>query len=112
MGKPGVERVAGVVGAMARAWGPVWEWLRGVLTRRGRVGIACGVAAVASVVLLCWPVGCKQNTVPPAPLLQERTIRVRIIEGVDRVSVAATQPPIYFTKSDPTLKELGLPRNV
>ena len=108
MGKPGVERVVRWVGALSRGWGR----LRPVVMRRGRVGVACGAIVVASVVLLCWPVGCKQNTVPPAPLLQERTIRVRVMEGVDRVSIAASQPPIYFTKSDPTLKELGLPRNV
>jgi stage II sporulation protein D len=77
-----------------------------------QVAIACGAIIVMSLLLLCWPLGCKQNTTPPAPLLQERTIRIRVVEGAERLSISAAQPPIYFTKSDPTLRQLDLPRSV
>ena len=104
--------------------GRIVDWLRRVVVvrRRGsrtqhaagpvQVGIACGAVGVLSIILLCWPVGCKHRSSPSAPLVQERTIRVRIIEGFERVSITASQPPIYFTGSDPTLRRLDLPGNV
>ena len=77
-----------------------------------QVGIACGALILTSILLLCWPLGCKHSTTPPAPLLQERTIRVRVVESTDRLALSASQPPVYFTKSDPTLRQLDLPRNI
>src|SRR5688500_10173783 len=108
MGKParvlGRLRRIGVRLGAARA--------RHVAAGRVQVVIACGAVGILSIILLCWPVGCKHSASPSAPLVQERTMRVRVIEGVERVSVAASQPPIYFTRSDPTLRQLDLPRNV
>jgi stage II sporulation protein D len=59
------------------------------------------------------PWGCtpKSTTSEQAVPLADRTIRVRLFQGEDKLTLTASQEPIYFTTANTVPTRLGLPRN-
>ncbi|HEX2971866.1 MAG TPA: SpoIID/LytB domain-containing protein [Tepidisphaeraceae bacterium] len=74
--------------------------------------MACASLTVMALLLLGWPSGCSPKGETQSPSLETRTIRVRLVPGVDQVAIRASQPPVYYTTADSTLKRLELPANM
>jgi stage II sporulation protein D len=65
----------------------------------------CLLAALLAVV------GCSTSLNRNVAATNPPIIRVRLLPGLDQVTVVASEPPIYRTESDPTPRVLGLPKN-
>lgn len=85
------------------------RWLR--RTTGLRLVLLCLVAAIAGTILVFSPSGCVPTQAPSYVTLQDRLIRVRLVAAAEQVSIAASQPPVYFTSADTSLRQLDLPRN-
>ncbi|MGE5610652.1 MAG: SpoIID/LytB domain-containing protein [Bacillota bacterium] len=74
--------------------------------------MACFSLLAMAGLLLCWPSGCSPKGETASTALEGRIIRVRLQPSVDLVAIRASQPPVYYTSADPTLKRLELPPNM
>jgi len=70
-------------------------------------GFVLGLLFALSPALL-FPLGCSQNNKVVTRPSGMHIMRVRIVPGVDAATIAATQPPLYKTGSDPTQRLLNL----
>lgn len=58
---------------------------------------------------LLFPLGCSENNKVVSRPTSAHIMRVRLLQGLDTVTIAASQPPLYKTGSDPTQRLLNLP---
>jgi len=77
---------------------------------RWRMELLCVAALGGLVLAMLIPWGCTPTDMGQAIPLEGRVLRVRLLQGVEQVSISASQPPLYFTSSDATQRYLDLPR--
>jgi stage II sporulation protein D len=70
-----------------------------------------GSAQLLLLLSLLYPLGCTSGVKNPAETSNAPTIRVRLIAGVDQVTLACGVPPLYQLSDQPAAQPLNTPKN-